>query len=246
MKRLTILFLFIFTSIAQAQEETAPWPPDPSEIFAQGVEVVSVESTTEEELNPWEIDNEERVLRYYDSRTDEIHEYRFPAEVESVFRVVPYLDDTVFINLDEHVYAPTVDYSLMLDLNTGNFLPPPTLCDEQIPALPFTDKWRYVENVDNESDFICSMETGELISQLPEGYNWHNEFNNAPHPSPDERWLFLLGWSDDVARRVVFYSYNIANGHLNYLGELPDGSGTDFPHIQTWVSNREGVLQYGS
>lgn len=40
---LTILFLLFFTSIAQAQEDTAPWPPDLSEIFAQGVEILAVE-----------------------------------------------------------------------------------------------------------------------------------------------------------------------------------------------------------
>jgi hypothetical protein len=41
---LALLLTFAFTTLSiHAQDEAAPWPPDPDEIFAEGVEVVDVE-----------------------------------------------------------------------------------------------------------------------------------------------------------------------------------------------------------
>jgi hypothetical protein len=43
--RLITLLMLIFASAVHAQDDTAPWPPDPSQIFAEGVEIVEETAT---------------------------------------------------------------------------------------------------------------------------------------------------------------------------------------------------------
>ncbi|MBC7871410.1 MAG: hypothetical protein H7Y09_11280, partial [Chitinophagaceae bacterium] len=189
-----LVFILNFTSI-RAQDETIPWSPDPIEIFAPGVEVVSIEvleTSQQAEQTELEIvvDTQNRVVHTYDATTEERRSYAYPANVELASRFSPEVKDHRTIIFHTNYGAPKDDW--LLNTDTGEFSRPELICS-QYPAASGQGRWVIYDEPDsNAPGYLCHTETGERTPPLPNELNgnqpviWKVDVYLTPSPNGEK------------------------------------------------------------
>ena len=128
----TLIFILIFgiVSIIQAQEPN-DWH-DPTTIFVDG----NAWQLVEEEPNriyPYNIDNLQRIIQVYEESTATWHEYPFPDDVDALFSPIRLSDNIVQVELNSTTMRqPRPHEVLWLNLDTGTYETPPTVCEGQV------------------------------------------------------------------------------------------------------------------
>jgi hypothetical protein len=225
MTRFTLALLLVFFTIGRqvsAQTPTsipAPRPPDPQDIFAEGIEWTLIEEETLAP-DPIEQDYARQVIRVFDDKIGEWGEYPFPSAVPGLQFNTDMLDNglvRVWIHKErnEDLWPGQV---FLLDPETGVYTEPPTICEGKvIRAEAGQGKWTVVYHDEEKSEaFLCQSETGEIrdvtFVSLPERAvdEWQ------VYPSPDQNHLVL------VARQGDFYlfAYDLITEDLINLGTI--------------------------
>ncbi len=239
----TLCLLILLAAPIHAQEPTptAPWPPDPALIFADGVtwEEVQPASPAAQPAPDVVNDFEQRVIRVRDEATDTWREFPYPPGVEYVNWASLHADGLVWLLLlsqFNYTSDPRPDDVLLLDPATGEYSPPPTVCDGRvIQADPGEGEWvaAYAPGTSDHAT-LCHSETGEQRDVLPaDGMDWRVS------ESPDGGWIILAGWIQN--EEGYAYAYPSAGGDLTVLGVVPSFT-SEYIGFCGWVSEEKGVL----
>src|SRR5690349_5975531 len=113
MKRiiLFILALMLTVKVVTAQDD---FPPDPSEIFTDAVEVVSIETQiTDEGTFPRDDDNA-RTIRVYDVEANEWREFAYPEGLTDVYSTSLRTDGTILVYPSPHDFSNEAAGALIL------------------------------------------------------------------------------------------------------------------------------------
>jgi hypothetical protein len=221
---LAVLLTFTFTTIHLHAQDAAPWPPDPDEIFAEGVEVVDVEIYVYPEIV---VDNLARAIKIYKREPSEYFEFSFPNEVTSIMSYPRTYrkrsDGTILFNIPESFkYIPDVWPEMwLLNPQTGEFSRPEIICDKYPQALPGEGYWVFYTDPQVNHATLCNTETGEL-----EGIFSKNLYWQAVSENPTGEWLLLEASTDEhiwSLSTIQYYSYNLSTKDLLYLGEIENG-----------------------
>src|SRR5688572_26206170 len=163
MRTLALLILLLITApITRAQDE---WPPDPGDIFAEGVEVVSMEYRV---WSPVQVDEENRIVRVFNSETGQWQEYPFNPEIESLGHGYQYAFDnenTILFNdwfLEGTNLLEFNSNSWLFDLTTGEFSRPPRICGHYVPVLEENAAWILYTDPQTNHRTLCNSSTGEM------------------------------------------------------------------------------------
>jgi hypothetical protein len=246
MKPFAIALLILFvTSIVQAQD-VPPWPPDPAAIFADGVEVVSVEmldNVQPSAINKPFMDVEGRAVVMPDGRV-------FPWLEEFPFASF-YIDPGV--NVNDYLYIAEsrhpqgeIDTVWQLDKNTGVYSAlesskADTVCGPI--SLDFIkEKWVWLE-----SRQYCEMATGKKTIPLSEDFIRLTDIYSQitrPIPTPDGQMLLILGKQADSDAELIAYRYDMADDSFEAVGTFTQGK---FVGFEDWAGDRVAVLDtYGN
>jgi hypothetical protein len=217
-------------------QETAPWPPDPAEIFAPGVEVVNVE------INLLPVaDDKARTIQVLDAQTQAWKPFNYPVEVKSAsIRNVE--NGLVLLNVLEQ--NATTPHLWTLDPTSGTFQRYENPCidwewhaQHGPPITSLIPHWEYYRDASIGRTSLCYTGTEQSNFLLPKGTHWH-----SISEAPDGKWLLLLSSDDeDLSTRSTFhaYGYSIESKQLHYLGDfplLPDNS-------LRWLSGSRGIYR---
>jgi len=226
MKRLVYCFLLLLLpGFAQAQE-AAPWPPDPADIFAPGVEVVSVEIKEPRPYNLPTVDNERRVIRVFDKSADEWREYPFPDEVERFSsQISSYSENTLLLSTvlgGEYGFTPLPEGQWLLNTDTGEFFRPELVCG-QLQAKPGMGRWVIYPKYNQQTPpYLCNTKTGDRAGPLIlEQFDYLEDV----YALPDARYAVIFGIGGTV------YGYDFQTNLLIRLGSV---SGSAI-HITEWI-----------
>jgi hypothetical protein len=238
MRRITrwlCFLLLLFPTLARAQDATAtpaPWPPDPQQLFAPGVEVLKTEILAPKKryLTLPKYDNEKRILRVYDQQSDRWNEYAYPPEIdENGFTgdIETYDANTLLLSTYPKQYernSTLSSFQWLLDVRTGQFTRAQLACS-MLKAPPGKGTW--IVDTRENSSFICNTETGEEVRPSPSlrGYK-------TAEASPDRRRVVLFTLGRDV------YSYDFSTGKLFLLGHV---SGED--RSVFWIDNHRFFIR---
>jgi hypothetical protein len=245
------MFTLAASAWAQTAVPTITWPPEPSQIFAQTIEVVSSE-TVERPIDTRPIaDNERRILRVYNQETKTWKEYPYPEALEIITNTDTRSDGIIVLN--EPYVEPTEEMPEIWLFNpaTGEFSLAEKVCGWKAKASPRKGQWVFYTDPTTGNRHACFTETGQRTTGLPDKLGWINEpiFGSSPKPSPDGKWLALMGFitdADGTIERYEFYGYEVARDKLNYLGSIPyDMFATYPPGFGPWVSKIYGLIGYG-
>lgn len=259
MKRLTILLLLVFTSIAHAQEDAAPWRPDPSEIFADGVDVLSVEFEADE-FQPV-IDNRLRELRVWDSNIQEWQRIPYPDEFSQI-RGVTKDGEQLILRVTETgtasdgmpLYALwifnlvnrtfTRFESSCIDWNndrSGGMVLNNMYSDAESILRTIHGRWVFYTDDRVGRTALCNTATGEMRGLLPQNVpNWWSTLE-----TPDGEWIIIFGGEAEYRAngvRAQVYAYGMASGTSNYIGEMPIYEVFEYDQ---WISDTQVVLYSG-
>ncbi len=238
----TLCLLILLAAPIHAQEPTpaAPWPPDPSPIFADGVtwEEVQPASPAAQPAPDVVNDFERHVIRVRDEATGTWQEFPYPPSIVNVDGANLRSDGMVWLLLDwEASNDPRPDDFILLDPATGEYSPPPTVCDGRvIQAEPGEGQWvaAYAPGTSDHAT-LCHSETGEQRDILPvEMEGWRT------WTSPDDVWLVLLG-VDLKQLQFLIYAYPLAGGNPTLLGAEEWGMDQSY-WLCGWVSAEKGVI----
>ena len=248
MKPLAIaLFTLLLTSIAFAQE-AAPWPPDPSAIFAPGVEVVNVEMLRSEQPAATEkptMDTDGRAVMMPDGRV-----FPWPDEFPyASFYVDPGINvnDYLYIAVSRHPQGE-IDTIWQLDRRSGLYsnldsVNVNTPCGPiSLDSIRTRTKW-----VRLPSRQFCELSTGKQTIPLPEAFIRSTDIYSQiaqPIPSPDGQMLLLVGLKPENDDTTIAYDYEFESESFTALGEFKTGQ---FLEFESWASDRVAVLRsYGN
>lgn len=259
MKRLVFGFLLLLLPASLHAQESVPWPPDPSQIFALGVEVVSAEVVTLQPL-PDDIrptaDDETRIVKAFDQTARTWKEFPYPTEATILSENISVRPDGNILFNWYYGSKPSAQWpdAWMLDPTTGVFSKPQTVCNGYIQDLSGNGEWViFVSESDHETR-MCFTETGAESPPLPlpHNMNWSLGYplGDSPDVSPDGKWVAFMGYANDDATPqaitdVQVYSYNVVTHTINHLGEVPFDNFSDGPGFRQWVSNIRGTISYG-
>lgn len=225
MKRLTILFLLIFTSIAHAQEDTAPWTPDPSEIFAEGVEVVDVvvREYTATNTIP-QLDNEARVVRVYDSSMNILKEFPYPEEVEEFQYIRSWGANSLLMHQEFAASGdPDPNGAYIIDIQIGTPTPAQNNCGV-VPPLDDENRWIFFTDTRIGRTALCETYSGEVTALLPQDFM--PSLNSSERPlevseSPNGNYLAFIGIDSRTSSgNITGYAYNYETHELLRLGDF--------------------------
>lgn len=251
MRRFVCAGLMAFMALApgasRAQEEAAPWPPDPGAIFAEGVEVVEV---TEGEIQPTFIppqgvtiyaDSDAGVVRIYEEDTSTWIAYPFPESATSFDPRVSVRSDGL-LRLDPPGFGGSQDAAAVWLLNptTGGYSRPEIMCGTVRDAA---GEGRWIvspREPDAPEHRLCFTETGELTDPLPSLTRNSQSVTlywNAIATNPTKEWVVL----GDQGCKETFYAYNIPTNELYPLGvnlvTQAGGIGGNHCYIDTWLDD---------
>jgi hypothetical protein len=239
MRRITrwlCFLLLLFPSFARAQDATAtsaPWPPDPKQLFAEGVEILKTEilPPSRSYFTAPAYDNEKRVVRVYDEQSDTWKEYGYPPEIdENGFDgyILPFDSDHLLLstNLNRGEYGgfPDPTGQWLLNIHTGEFTRAPVVCDEL--RTQSDRNWTLYKQ--NNQVFICNTKDGQLLGPLP---TMQDQFTSASMSKDNER-AILFTFGGDV------YSYEFSSKKLLKLGNV---SGED--RDAGWINDHQVFIR---
>lgn len=228
MKLKTVLFLLLSFSfhIVYAQEEPS-WPPDPTTIFTSNVEIVETEVI---KPNDPYLDYQSGILKIYDEINHEWRNLSLPQEVNEDARVTKRSDGVILL----YQHAPDAR-AWFVRANT--FKPIDLTCADHLGSLYHEYVWGIAQNSETGSKFLCFIETGEWITELPA-----NTAFITPSQSPDEKYVVLLGYENE---EYTLYSYDVETKDTLQLGKFQRTSGESYwPQFDQWVSNTRGFIRY--
>ena len=157
MKRLVYcLFLLLMPNFTQAQE-TAPWPPDLEDIFAPGLEVVSVEKKEARQYNLPIVDNDKRIIRVFDDSIGDWREYPFPDEIQQFDpRISLYSENTLLLSTTLGGELSSIPLPEGLNTNTSEFSRPELACG-QLLAKSGMGQWVINTEDQGKTFFLCKL-----------------------------------------------------------------------------------------
>jgi hypothetical protein len=222
MKRamMLILALLLTMKVVTAQDD---FPPDPSEIFTDAVEVVEIFDPFVNRQNIVAPPQQDVAVANDATRqlavtySEETTTYAYPDEVLSVRSNHVFVDTTVWFNVVEQHGGGWV---WILDLTTGEFSRFVARCGQLQVTYTSTALTPWVVYTDPYSgaQFLCETATGNLSSILPYQRDWRTDNITA---SPNGEWLALMAFAPSNNYSEVFiYSYQISTDTLNVLGSL--------------------------
>jgi hypothetical protein len=260
MRRLVMLFsvvVLIGTGLAYAQTGNT-WPPRPEDLFAPGIEVVSVDPVA---------DNEARILYLYEA--DGWHAYPYPPD----FNIVGVRDDyygnfggpRVYRRPDGKWLVFEQDAEMwyryntwLLDPNDGAFtrLDPPCGVDRELSDLdqsvlsdaldiiPITRAW--VFTWDGAHFRLCSILTEQRSEPLPNDVVHMGSWSTAvlPRVTPDGTRAVFMTYehSQGYVGQYHFYSYNLHTDELLELGTVQPWPGENEVSIDGWLDDSHFVF----
>jgi hypothetical protein len=218
------LLMVLSTSFASAQHNTAPWPPNPEDIFAEGVEIENIWITDSEgstQVQP----NQIRAFTI-NGKT-----YPWPENFEDAWVDDASFDESPFNVVEGMSYIFAIQkgeseaQSWQLNLSTGDYRlyeadTIATKCGE-ISIYGLSEKWLFFE--DRQGVHLCQPSTGFLSKALPDDVNWNvDKISDMPvgiSESTDGEWLAFFGYeSDTVGLQTSLYSYYLPTQQLTNLG----------------------------
>lgn len=245
---LPVLILLAVSPVFAQTPTPAPWPPNPEQIFADGV-------VWEEVIRPAaspapEVDNDARIIRVYDETQASWQEFPFPDDFDHVDYVDRQPDGQLRMKSYKHFYyvtlslpepEPDPEELRILDLSTGIYTRPASVCNGRIfKADPGNGRW-VVAVFDDGGEghaILCHSETGEMRDVLPDDYvRWRVA------TSPDNSWLVLVGYSSS-AFPVEFHilAYDLHHDTFQTLGSIDIMTSESMPGVCGWLSDTQGVL----
>ena len=212
MKYAIFLLLLLLLPVPIQAQENALWPPDPMEIFAPGVEVVSVEIKEPHLYNLPTIDNEKRVVRVFVELADEWREYPFPDEIKQFDpRISSYSENTLLLSTTlggEYSSIPLPEGQWLLNTDTGDYSRPELACG-QLRAKPGLGRWVINAEDQGKTFFLCNTESEEQVGPIPLE---QNDYLQAANISPDGKHAIIFAHLGNV------YSYTFDTNGLIVLG----------------------------
>jgi hypothetical protein len=238
MRRITrwlcLLFLLLPT-LARAQDATttpAPWPPDPRQLFAPGVEILKTEILPPEKryLTLPKYDNKKRVVHVYNEQSDTWNEYPYPPDIDEngfTGNIQSYDASTLLLSTYPGQYernSTLSNFQWLLDVRTGQFTRAQLTCG--VLKAP-RGKGIWIVDTREDSSSICNTETGEEVkpSRSLRGYK-------TAEASPDKSRVVLFTFGGDV------YSYEFSSQKVLKLGKA---SGED--RSVNWIDNHRFFIR---
>ena len=237
-----ITFLLVTQAVASAQgtEPTAPWPPDPDVIFEDGVqwEVVAKTETPQPKVK---IDSENRMIQLIDATGGVISEYDLPPDIDRVVEATRVPGEQIQIEALTDAQDWLSRSFFLLDTQTGQYSPLPTVCDGQrVRTNIGSPQWTFVALDDqNNSGFLCDTETDMRSELLPDDFGDWRYFAS----SPDRQWLFLWGRSlkQENCCDHFFFTYHTVTNQISRLGTIPSNWEDSFG-VFGWINSTQGFL----
>lgn len=226
--------IWLLTGIVAAQD-SAPWPPDPTTLFAPGVEIVhsDIQPRPSAPLIDW--DNTTHILYIRDSATGEYNEYPYPDSILSIFYPSKLDDGTWIVSAQEDDPVTQADQKWIwfIDPVTGVFSRYPAYCG-QVAPLEIADveeiNWILFTDPDTGDQYLCKTATGERSPALPTGWEWYDISD-----SPDGQWVAVFAFPKVLDYQVHVFSYEVATGLLREIGSfVPDYN----LFFQRWVGSQ--------
>lgn len=251
MKTLCAILLLLFTtSIVFAQETLipVPWPPDPSTIFAEGVEVVSVEFIDPSVPEPivdseFVIDPVKRTIS-----TPAGDNFPWPKDINNVYfyHSPPIiLDDKLFLAVPEYDRdASSPLEPRILDLKTGafdtyNFVFGreliPTACGN-FGLVELSYGWMFYP-VREPDQHLCRLDDGRMSAALPEGYTWENYLYQVPESADAVLMAHAQGDDPDI---ITVFVYDALSDDFDSIGKFKKGQ---VLQLSEWVWNDTALFK---
>jgi WD40 repeat protein len=215
-----------------AQDSPADQPPDISSMLAGGVTVVDAAMVPPEDDYYVTIENSLRLIRIYDVHAAEWQQYAFPDALPDYVGYNWLNEEQVLIrdfSSDPPYDIFPADTSMVLNLDSGTFEPPPTnYCNafsirQEAAWIPFTDP-------SNNRTALCNVLTGDFIFLFPNEF-WFRQAET----SPDGEWLAIAGVDDQTdPGSITLWSYDLLTHGRFRLGDFANG---DYIGI-SWIEGR--------
>jgi hypothetical protein len=235
---LGMLIVLMVTQVTVSGQEgtpSAPWPPDPEAIFEDGVQwdiapdEMPIEAVT--------FDFERSVIKIFDAESKSWLEYPYPPGWDYVGLVTRLANGQ--IQIVGRISGPNYlipEATYWLDVNTGAYSRPPTVCDDLVvKEEPEIGKW-VVFTKDDGPQTLCHTVTGEQLDILPQELpDWRVDI------SPDQGTLVLMGRDESLTGDFQIWTYDFENQALSELGIFEIGSDEGLIFCG-WISNTQGLL----
>ena len=234
---LALLLLLLVHGIVIGQDDRMHWPPDPEILFADGVDVELLETSS-----LGFTDSEDRVVHIYNQTTGEWQEYHYPDDHGETYFLTQRSDGNFLLT------SPYPRSVWIINPSDGTMAPFDLVCGDETLALPGEGAWYYVAEGEAERAYLCFTETDERISLPDEISNFDGEIVGEPAISPDGNWLVAIAIvNDHEIYTYDVYSFEIATGQLNRLGRINYNMLAIFPPVilSNWVSDTNGLIFYG-
>ncbi|MEQ8674953.1 MAG: hypothetical protein RLP44_03710 [Aggregatilineales bacterium] len=245
-----LVFVVLGSGVVLGQDDGSAFPPDPSEIFPENLEVVDsqmIPPRNQQSFAP-EVDTEQRVVRVYDRTNETWRELPYPEGTPPDSH--PFLDYRRGSGGDYYLLVRDGGAWLLED-GAFDYVPLEFVCGTQIPALEGYGAWVFVNDETTGQANLCFTETDQRSIPLPEGIVWDHYQSGTPDVSPDDERLVIFGVVLDdrglMAQSYEAYGYSIADDQLIYLGNIPSISASDYPPSARlgWINDSQGSIFYG-
>ncbi len=246
---LLVCLIVVFSpAVLYAQNEVA-WPPDPTTLFTDGLQV-----TTVEPYHGPRVDNQRRIVSVYIDQEAEWREYPLPANLDFYMDVYKWVQTAP---LEIWIYAPIGDSqgydriaipsrTYILNLDTGEYQQPEAVCGNFFRAEAGKGRWVFDAPADAAAR-LCFTEDGSLKDPLPAEYAWGRyalERNYYPVASPSGEWLILMAEKVDQYGPLYILSYELATGQIHVLRTMEGDSLYSTPSVlsDNWHDPQHGWI----
>ncbi|MDX2077141.1 MAG: hypothetical protein SFZ02_11965 [bacterium] len=237
MRRVFVVWVLILvlTMPLLAQDE-APSPFITQTFFADGVEILTIYPIA---------DNENRILHIYDA--GEWLHLPYPDDVTGFEgrRIQDNFAPFLVTNEEYGWFVLDDEDRAWYIRRDGSFNKYQFRCypdwRELYDYMESGGKLAWIYTYLGNTPFLCNMTTYEVSPVIPENLVWGaGDFDttNPPEPSPDGRYLVLLGYINDInsPHDYRIYSYEIATQTFRLLGDIGGGS-EELVNIGMWLSD---------
>ncbi len=232
--------LLMVSSIVSAQTTTptpAPWPPDPQQIFAKGVQWFIADEETVSAEAPLYIDPQRRLIRVYNTSSGAIREYAFPKD-KDMYDAEFQSDGRIRVRLSsDGYYSP--NETLILNPDTGQYEQPDLACKgKSLRDLPGEGRWDEIGH-SYDNPFLCQTATDEQIVPTGIGLDWNSLIANV-----DDTHLILMDYRDNPSSedpQVILY--DLTNEKITVLGSMQYWSDVDdYASVCDWMTPTKGLI----
>jgi hypothetical protein len=222
--------------------EPPPYPPAPTEIFGDNVDLAGAHWHVSPTFSEGDIaptaDNQRRVVRVYDEISQDWREYPYPEDVSAIVQAPQAWNDHLFLAVSSEGDGPHwILWQLHLDSGAFAVYNPcadTVMRDTLLTGTP----WVYATPIGTNRVHLCNQETGELFASLPdETSHWSDLL-----VSPQADYLVLRGRNAEFVDRggpYNLYSYKIDTRTLRYLGFMPPDTNAYISTFESWLSNTQ-------